>query len=504
MGAYSSPIISVRNISKSFPGGIKALYKVSLDVYPGEVLALLGENGSGKSTLIKILYGMYVPDEGKILINGREVKISAPRDAIKHGIVLISQIPQLIDNFTGAENILLSLREAGSFTTRKAFLERVKKITSELGIGVDLDLKVHTLTYTQRQLVEVIKAILLDARVLLVDEALTYLPESGRKEFYKFMLDFKSKGNSIILVTHKISEALEVADKLAILRRGVLVDVLSRNDATPEKVRLLMFGVGVNSAHSMVEERGEPAHSGKEVITVKELVVSGDYGEESVRGVTFNVRAGEVIGITGLTGNGQRELVESIMGLRKVLRGKIYIDGFDVTNKGSSTARSMGVGFIPDTPLRYGVALDMSILENTALVLSRNTLLLDLNAVKKTTLKIINDYNIATKNDEVPVKLLSGGNLMKVVIGRELEYAKKALVAYNPTRNLDEYTSSVVRKQIVRKAREEGLAVLYVSEDLDEVMQVSSTVYVMSSGILHGPFETRTVEKSVLEKFMVM
>lgn len=503
MSAYT-PLVSVRNVSKSFPGGIQALYNISLDVYPGEVLAILGENGSGKSTLVKILYGIYVPDEGELYVNGKRAYIKSPRDAIKHGIVLISQMPQLIESLSTVENILLSLQESGLFTTKKRALEQIKKVSREFGIKVDPDLKVYALTYTQRQLVEILKAILLNARVLMIDEALTYMPESGRRELYKFILDFKSKGNSVVLVTHKIPEALEVADRLAILRRGVLVDVLTREEATVEKIRLLMFGSDLNTTLSIKEKREAQLPVGKDVVSVKDLVVLGDYGEEAVKKVTFSVKAGEVVSVTGLTGNGQRELVEAVVGVRKIFRGKVYVDGVDVTNRGSSVVRDLGVGFIPDTPLKYGVAIDMSIVENTALLLSKKRLIPEWDLIKKITLEIINNYNIVTRSEETPVKMLSGGNLMKVVIGRELQYARKALIAYNPTRNLDEYTSNIVKSYIAKKAREEGLAVLYVTEDLDEALHVGDSLYVMSSGTLHGPFKGGVTERSVIERFMVV
>lgn len=499
----SSPLVSLRGISKSFPGGVQALYKVSLDIYPGEVLALLGENGSGKSTLVKIVYGIYVPDEGEILVKGEKAEIKSPRDAIKRGIVLVSQTPQLIENLSVVENVLLALQDVGLFATRKKALEEFTKASREFGVSIDPSVKVYALTYTQRQLVEVLKAILLNAKLLLVDEALTYLPESGKREFYKFILGFKARGNSVVLVTHKINEALEVADRLAILRRGVLVDVLSREEASAEKIRLLMFGYGENTVHKKPEDQYTQLKPGEDVVVVRDLHVPGDYGEEAVKGVNMCLKAGVVTGVAGLTGNGQRELVEAIMGLRKVTWGKVYVMGLDVTNKGSSTVRRLGVGFIPDTPLKYGVAVDMSILENIALLLSHGKLVLEWSNVKKVTESVMSTYNVVAQSPEVPVKMLSGGNLMKIVIGRELEYAEKALLAYNPTRNLDEYTSDVVKKLIVKKAREQPLAVLYVSEDLDEVLEVSDEVYVMNSGVLHGPFK-RGVEREVLEKYMVM
>lgn len=494
--------LSVRNISKSFPGGVRALSNVSLDLKPGEILALLGENGSGKSTLVKILYGVYVPDEGEVFLDGRRISILSPKDAINMGIVMIPQTPHLIDKLSVAENILIGMSKLNMLVTVNKIVKTFRALGSDLGIKIDPNAMAWTLTYTQKQLVEIARAILFNARILLLDEAFTYLPLEERWKFYKYLIDFKIRGNSILLVTHKITEALEVADRIAVLRRGALVTTLSKEEATVEKLKYAMFGEnGASISYGRLQSsnniRGNP------LLNVRDLTIIGDYGEEAVKGVSLTVRAGEVVGIAGITGNGQRELVEAIMGLRKVHKGSIVIDGIDVTNKGVNKVRDLGVGYIPDSPLKFGVAPDMDIFSNIAILFSRNGFIIQHKEMLKLTREIIDAYHISTSDERTAVKYLSGGNLMKVIIGRELAYAKRVLIACNPTRNLDELTGSRVRLAIKQKAANWGLAVLLVSEDIDEVYQVSDVLYVMISGKLFGPFDPDVVQKGELEKFMV-
>ncbi|MEM4482204.1 MAG: ATP-binding cassette domain-containing protein [Desulfurococcaceae archaeon] len=495
-------ILVVRNISKSFPGNVQALNKVSLELKSGEILALLGENGSGKSTLIKILYGIYLPDEGEIFLDGRRLSVLSPRDAINKGIVMIPQTPQLIDKLSVAENLLLGISKYGFFTKVSEIVETIKLLEASTGIRIDPKAIARTLTYTQKQLVEIARAITLGARILLLDEAFTYLPLEERRRFYKYLLEFKAKGNSVVLVTHKIPEALEVADRISVLRKGALVATFMKEEISADNLRYAMFGEnGAKITHSRIQGG---KIEGRTVIHVKNLAVMGDFYEEIVKGASLSARAGEIVGITGIAGNGQKELVEAIVGLRRVSRGSVVIDGFDVTNKGVHEVRGLGVGFIPDSPLKFGVAPDMDIISNIAVLFSRKNFLIPQEEIRKITWEIINDYQITAKDEGTPVKHLSGGNLMKVIIGRELAYAKRALIAYNPTRNLDELTSSNVRVSIREKAVKGGLAVLLVSEDLDEVQQMCDSIYVMSSGRLHGPFHPETTSRDELEKLMVL
>ena len=494
-------IVEVRNITKRFPG-VTALDNVSIDIRKGEVLALLGENGAGKSTLVKILYGIYTPDEGEIIVEGRKVSINDPKDAIGLGIVMVSQSPQLIDSLSVSENIIIGLKRYHVISPVSRVEEYVKKISEEVGIKIDPRVKVWHLSYTQKQLVEILRAILLGARVLLLDEAITYLPLEEKKKFYKFIRRFADQGGSVVLITHKIYEAMDVADRITVLRKGRVVGTVEKASTTIDEIRKMMFG---ERAKEISYER-LPLSTPEEkyVLSIKDLWVRGDFGEFIVRGVNINVKAGEVVGIAGVAGNGQRELIQAIIGLRKVERGKIIFLDKDVTNKGTKHLRKLGVGYIPDIPVKYGVSLDNTIMENLAILPTFANFYIDWGKIKDLAKKLIDEYKIMTPSPATPVKLLSGGNIMKVLVSRELTVARNLLVAYNPTRALDEATAIKVRKIIKEKAMRDKVAVLFASEDLDEVMQLSDRILVINSGKIVGEFTAEEAERDKIEKLMVM
>lgn len=500
----SNPILSVREISKSFPGGVIALDNVSIDIYGGEFTAILGENGAGKSTLVKILYGIYTPDSGKIILEGKPVTIENPLDAIKKGIVMVSQIPQLIDRLSVSENIALSLSRVGLLASMKSVNRVFEDIATKIGVKIDPNAKTWTLSYTQKQLVEIVRAMLADAKVLLLDEALTYLPLEERRKFYEYLKEFKEKGKAIVFITHKIPEALEIADRIYVLRRGRLAGSLTAKEATLDAVRLLMFA---EASKSIIYERFSPPMDSvidRVILDVRDLLVLGDYGEPAVNGVSIQVRAGEIAGIAGVTGNGQRELVEAIVGLRRVEKGSVVVDGLDITNKGVKATREIGIGFIPDQPLRFAVSTDNTVLENMTALFSRREFTLNWSKYRDLAIKLINEYGIYPPDPNIDVKILSGGNMMKTVVSRELSYATKALVAYNPTRGLDEVTACMVRRKMKERASQDKLAILFASEDLDEILQLSDTVYVMNKGRLYGPFDPEKTPRSDIEHLMVI
>ncbi|MEM2382955.1 MAG: ATP-binding cassette domain-containing protein [Desulfurococcaceae archaeon] len=498
----SDEYIVLKEISKKFAGGVVALDKVTISIRTGEVLALLGENGAGKSTLVKILYGLYSADEGSIYINGRRVDISNPSEAIRHGIVMVSQHPQLIDALSVAENLALGLRTFSVLTSIKRISNFILEKSREFGVRVDPWEKAWRLTYTQKQLVEMLRAMLLNARVILLDEALTYLPLEEKKKFYKFIKEFAEKGGSAVIITHKIPEALHVADRIAILRRGKLVGIIEGGRARIEDVRKMMFG---ESAVEITYER-LPASQPRErsVIETQDLWVTGDFGEDAVRGVNLRVREGEVVGIAGIVGNGQRELTQALIGLRKVSRGRIFIGEIDVTNRGVHVVREMGVGYIPDSPLAFGISIDNSMAENIAALYQRKSMLINWSKIREMASSLIEAYKIMIPDANSLIKVLSGGNIMKAVVSKEINYCKIALIAHNPTRALDEVSAAMVRKSIKERAINDGVAVLMVSEDLDEIYQVSDSIYVMNSGKLYGPFPPDEAERSKVEHLMVI
>lgn len=495
------PVILLKNITKKFPG-VVALDKVTMDVRKGEVHALLGENGAGKSTLVKILYGIYLPDEGEIYVEGKRVTINDPKDAIELGIVMVSQSPQIIDSLTVAENIILGLKQYNMLSPISRVIDYVKKMSQEVGINVDPNTPVWQLSYTQKQLVEITRAILLGAKVLILDEAITYLPLEEKKKFYKFIRVFADKGGSVILITHKIYEAMDVADRITVLRAGKIVGTVEKDEVTIDNVRRLMFGE--RSTEITYERLPLSKPENKNILEIKDAWVLGDFGEYAVKGVSLSVRAGEVLGIAGIAGNGQKELIEAVMGLRKLVKGKVFFEGVDVTNKGTSFIRKKGTGYIPDIPARYGVSLDNTIEENIAIIPVFSNTIINWNKIRDLARKLIKEYSIMTPSPTTPVKLLSGGNIMKVLVSRELTAAKKLLVAYNPTRALDEATAIKVRRIIKEKAMKEKIGVLFASEDLDEVFQMSDTIAVINSGKIVGVFPAEKAKREEVEKLMVM
>ncbi len=494
------PIISLRNITKRFPGVI-ALNKVSMDIYPGTVHALLGENGAGKSTLVKILYGIYTPDEGEIFIKGRLVTFASPTDAMMNGIVMVSQSPQVIDRLTIAENLILSLKKYGYLSPIGKISREFQKYAEEFKVKLDPNTEVWKLSYTQKQIIEFIRAMLLGAKVILIDEALTYLPIEEKKRFYEFIKYFRAQGGTVVLITHKIYEALDIADKITILRRGVNVGTLNRNEADIEKVRRLMFG---ERSKEITYERLPPGRPEKDLLKIEDLWVRGDFGEFAVQGVSLKVRKGEVFAIAGVAGNGQKELIQAVARIRPVERGKIELEGVDLTKKTTYYLRLNGVGYIPDLPARYGVSIENTITENIAVLPTYARGIIDWDKIRELTLKLIKEFEIKTPSPETPVKFLSGGNIMKVLVARELNTARKLLVAYNPTRALDEATAIKVRRIIKNKVITHGMGALIASEDLDEVFQIADRIAVMNSGRIVGVFEAEKAKREEVERLMVM
>ncbi len=496
------PFISLKGITKRFPG-VVALDNVSLDVYSGEVLALLGENGAGKSTLVKIMYGIYTPDEGEIIINGERARILSPRHAVDKGIVLVPQTPHLVDSLSVAENLVLSLKEYGVLARVERVEDRVREIASSIGIDLNPREPVATLSYTQKQLVSIIRALLLKAKVLLVDEATTLLPSKEKEKFYALFRRFVENGGSVVLITHKVNEALRVADRIAVLRSGRLVGVIGRSRARVEDVRKLMFGKTILDSLQPRLNALEPGSRRERVLEVMGLWVNSWFGECVVKDVSLVVHRGEVVGVAGVAGNGQEELVQAIVGLVKPVKGSIRLLGIDVTGKGVELTRKLGLGYIPDTPARYGVSLDNTIEENIAALLARDKRIIKWREVEEIASKLVREYGVKAPHLKVPVKVLSGGNLMKVLVSRELAITRSLLVAHNPTRALDEVSARLVRKIIRWKAVREGVGVLLVSEDLDEVLELSDRVLVLSSGRIVGVFNANRVERERIEELMV-
>ena len=492
------PVVSVENLTKRFPG-VAALDGVSLEVRPGEIHAVLGENGAGKSTLAKILYGIYSPDGGRILIEGHEVSIASPRDAMKLGIAMVSQRPQLVEELNVAENIALSLEEIGILTSMKRVYEYSHKLVERFGLDVDVTKPVWMLSYTQKQMVELLRALAIEAKLLILDEVTTYLPKIVKKKLYGILKSLKFEGRGILFITHKIGEALDLADRITVLRRGKVVATFTRGSVDGDALRKAMFGERYAPQNEIVKKAPQRFEE-KSVLNVEGLVVLGDHGELAVNSVSFNIRRGEVLSIAGIAGNGQRELVEAIAGFRKPVKGRVLFEGVDISREPPFKRALMGLAFIPEDPFKQGVAVDLSLAENMALKLVGKMFITFEESVEVAR-KAIDTLSIAAPSVRTPVGTLSGGNVQKVVVARELMAQPRVLVAYNPTRMLDEASASKVRRMI-RSLADKGAAVLLISEDVEEAVELGDRVAVMSRGQIVGLFSAGSVNVEMLEKLM--
>jgi len=499
-------VIRVRSVSKRFPG-VVALDRVDLDIYGGAIHTLLGENGAGKSTLAKVLAGIYVPDSGSIYINERRVSIASPADALRLGIYYVPQMPSLIEGLTVAENLAISLNNFGVLTSMRRIEDFIRAESEEIGIKVDPDAEVSKLSFTQKQVVELFRALLLGSSLLILDEVLSFLPTSEKKLMLSYIGKLKAEGRGVVIITHKIPEAVEIADRITVMRSGRVVAVLdarSREAKDLDFIRTLMFGdrsaakANSNGVAECQRVLGEP------VIELIDARCRDDRGALALRGVSLEVKRGEILGIAGVAGNGQKELVEVLAGLRKLESGVYRVAGVDVTNKGSSTIRKLGVSVVVDSPLSYALAPDASILENVSMGFTRSKLLVKWDEIRGVFRELADEFNLVYPSPRSPVKVLSGGNVMKLHTAIELRRAVNALVLYNPSRMLDEATTKKLRNMIVDYARRRKVGVVLVSEDLDEVLELSDRVAVMSSGRVVGIFDRSSADRDRIESLMVM
>ena len=477
------PLVELRGITKTYPGGVVANDNVSLTIYRGEVLALLGENGAGKTTLVSILAGLLEPDSGEIRVNGRPTRFRSPRDAVRAGIVLVPQHPMLIEQFTVLENIALAARLAGVYRSPGSVRKALSRVAGEYGLEVDPDARVWRLSMGERQKAEIAKALVLGAQLLLLDEPTTHLAPRESERLLETSRRLAGTGRSVVLITHKLREALEAADRIAVMRAGRLVAVLSREEASPDKLLRLMFG----------EQRAElepfpPRRPGPPVFRVENLRVVDEHGVEAVKGVSLEVRAGEVVGVAGVAGNGQRELFEALIGLRRPVAGRITLHGHDVTFDGPGERGRLGVAVIPEERIGWALVPGRSLVFNTALGMYSSAggpyrgLLVAWDEARTVTEEIIRGMSVRAPGPDAPPEALSGGNMQRYIVGRELRKKPSLILAMNPTSGLDVAATRFVHELLDGSARREGAGVLVFSEDLDELMMLSDRILVMSRG----------------------
>ncbi|HEU0248051.1 MAG TPA: ABC transporter ATP-binding protein [Gaiellaceae bacterium] len=482
------PVLEMQNITKRFPG-VLANDHVGFDLRRGEVHAVLGENGAGKSTLMSILYGLYHPDEGQIFLNGKEVSIASPRAAIDLGIGMVHQHFMLIPVMTVTENIVLGIEphHAGLFLDQAAARERVLDLSKSFGLTVDPDARIDKITVGQQQRVEIIKALYREAEILILDEPTAVLTPQEATELFGILEMLRREGLSIIFISHKLNEVLEIADRITVLRRGRVIETLQAAGATEAELARRMVGREV-----LLRVDKTPATPGDALLEVENLHALDDRGLEAVRGVSFTVHAGEIIGIAGVDGNGQTQLIEALTGLRGTTSGRVEIAGRDLT--GSSTHRVLdsGVGHIPEDRQRRGLVLEFNLAENFALhdfdrpPNSRFGWLRPGRLLARAA-KLVKEFDVRGGGPRTPAGSLSGGNQQKVVVAREVDGDPRVLIAAQPTRGLDVGAIEFVHRRLVEE-RDEGRAVLLVSLELDEVLSLADRILVMYEGRIVGEY----------------
>lgn len=491
------PVLELRGVTKRFPG-VLANDQIDLDLREGEIHALLGENGAGKTTLMNILYGLYDPDEGEIIVRGERVDIQDPGDAIDAGIGMVHQHFMLIPVFTVTENVMLGEEslQYGDFLDRESAARRIKEISEQYHLEVDPDAHVEDIPVGVQQRVEIIKLLYREADILILDEPTAVLTPQEADELFKIMRSLTDQGKSIIFITHKLREVLDVADRITVLRSGKVVGTTTPKEADKNKLAEMMVGRAVQLG---VEK--EPAKPEEVILEINELVVGNDRNQIAVDEIDFEVRAGEIFGVAGVQGNGQTELVEAVTGLREVISGSIQLLGEDVANADPRKITELGAAHVPEDRQRDGLILAFPVADNLIL----NTyyqqpytqgVVLQEQEILETARARIEEYDIRTPSALTPTSSLSGGNQQKVIVAREFSRPIKLLVASQPTRGLDVGSIEYIHKRIIEK-RDEGTAVLLVSPELDEIMELSDRIAVMYRGKIVSivPREDATKEK---------
>ena len=496
--------LELKGVTKKF-GKVVANHDVSLQVHHGEILAILGENGSGKTTLMNMVSGIYFPDEGQIFVDGEEVVIKSPKDAFKYKIGMIHQHFKLVDVFTATENIVLGVEDGKKYNIKEA-KKRVKAITDKYGFNIDLDKKIYNMSVSEKQTVEIIKVLYRGADILILDEPTAVLTPQETEKLFDVLRNMRKDGKSIIIITHKLHEVLEISDRVAILRKGEHVDTVLTKDATEQSLTEAMMGEKIDL--NIIRE--EPKNV-KERLDVEHLTVIKRDGTKALDDVNFKAYGGEILGIAGISGCGQKELLESIAGLQQTTKKSSILYKPDdlgpqqLVGKSPREIRKLGIAlsFVPEDRLGMGLVGNMDIVDNMMLRSYKGgkTAFLSRKEPKHLADDIIEKLEVVTPSATTPVRRLSGGNVQKVLVGREIALGPKVLMVAYPVRGLD-INSSYTIYGLLSEQKEKGTAVIFVGEDLDVLIELCDRIMVINSGVITGTVDGKTATKEEIGLLM--
>jgi simple sugar transport system ATP-binding protein len=493
--------MEMRGIVKHFPG-VLAVNHVDFDVRAGEVHALLGENGAGKSTLMKILYGLYHPNEGEIFLDGQRVTIKSPSDAIARGIGMIHQHFMLVPSLTVAENVALGLKSTrGPLLDLDVVSARIRELARTYGLQVNPDTPVWQLAVGERQRVEILKALYRGAALLILDEPTAVLTPQEVDDLFVTLRQMVSDGHALIFISHKLHEVLAISQRVTVLRDGHLAGTVPTAEATKASLARMMVGREVLLTYDIREQQ-----AGDSRLKLEGVRATSDRGTEALRGINLEVRAGEILGLAGVSGNGQRELAEVIFGLRPVTAGTVRLDGHSVAGKSPDALNKMGLSYIPEERMIDGVIRDFTVAEN--LMLQEHglrpyaySIFMNPRAITRRCAELIRSFNIRTPTQETPIKSLSGGNIQKLVLARELAREPSVLIAAQPTRGVDIGATEYIHQRLLDQ-RAKGTATLLISEDLDEILALADRIAVIYEGEIVGVVERAQAQVETLGLMM--
>jgi len=493
------PFIQMKSITKCF-GKVVANNNINLEVHGGEIHALLGENGAGKSTLMNMLSGVYTPDSGSIFIHGVEKKFTSPKDAINSGIGMIYQHFKLVETMTAVENIMLG-QKGKLFLDKKKNVKKIKEIIEKFGLEVNLDKNVYEMSVGEKQNLEILKVLYRGANILILDEPTAVFTPQESEKLFRIMDKMRTQGCGVIFITHKMDEVMAMADRITVLRKGETIKTVNKKDSSPKELTELMVGRSVDLSIRNVE-----SDKGEKILEIEKLKVLNEEKLEVIKDISFSIYSGEILGVAGIAGSGQKELCEAIAGIQKVEAGEIYFQGENIVGKTAREIITKGISmsFIPEDRLGMGLVGSMDMVDNLLLKAYQNQkgLFVNRKPVAEKAEKMVEKLEIKTPSINYPIRYLSGGNIQKILLGRELSLYPKLLIMAYPVRGLDINTCYTIY-DLINEEKEKGNSVIYIGEDLDVLIELCDRIMVMYNGEVTGIVDTKNITKEEIGMLMV-